>query len=308
MSFVLAKRGRGWRKFQRNKYLIILSIPGLLFFLIFKYLPMWGIVIAFQKYSSYRGVFKSEWVGLEHFERFFTSPDFFILLRNTFAINIMNLVFFFPASILLALLLNELRKKTLKNFVQSIVYLPHFLSWVIIAGITYIMLSESIGAVNLLLMKLGIGPFNFLVNPNFFWIMLTLQSIWKEIGWGSIIFLAAFSGIDPQLYEAAKMDGASRLRQMYHITLTGIRNVIFILLILRIGNIMDVGFEQVYLMMNGAVSSVADVIDTYVYRAGILQGQFSYSAAIGLFKSFVGLAMVIGANWIAKKFGEEGVY
>jgi len=201
-----------------------------------------------------------------------------------------------------------LRQKKLKSFVQSVVYLPHFLSWVIIAGMTYMMLSESIGAINLLLMKLGIGPFDFLVNPNYFWALLTLQSIWKEAGWGSIIFLAAFAGIDPQLYEAAKMDGANRLQQMIHVTLAGIRNVIFILLILRIGNIMDVGFEQVYLMMNGAVSSVADVIDTYVYRAGILQGQFSYSAAIGLFKSLVGLAMVIGANWLAKQFGEEGVY
>ncbi|MBO9607818.1 MAG: sugar ABC transporter permease [Paenibacillaceae bacterium] len=304
----VAAGGRRWRKFQRNQYLLLLSLPGLLFFLLFKYAPMWGVIISFQKYSSYRGLFKSDWVGFEHFQRFFASPDLVMLLRNTFAINLLNLVFFFPASILLALLLNELRQKKLKSFVQSVVYLPHFLSWVIIAGMTYMMLSESIGAINLLLMKLGVGPFDFLVNPNYFWALLTLQSIWKEAGWGSIIFLAAFAGIDPQLYEAAKMDGANRLQQMIHVTLAGIRNVIFILLILRIGNIMDVGFEQVYLMMNGAVSSVADVIDTYVYRAGILQGQFSYSAAIGLFKSLVGLAMVIGANWLAKKFGEEGVY
>jgi putative aldouronate transport system permease protein len=296
------------RRIIRNKYLFMMALPGLLYFFLFKYVPMWGVIISFQQYSSFKGVLHSKWVGFEHFARFFSNPDFWILMRNTFAINILNLVFFFPASIILALLLNEVRKEKFKRFVQSVVYLPHFLSWVIIVGITIMMLSESRGAINLLLMKIGIGPFDFLVNPQYFWGLLTVQSVWRDAGWGSIIIIAALTGIDPQLYEAAKIDGANRIHQMYYITLAGIRNVIFILLILRIGNIMDVGFEQVYLMMNGAVSSVADVFDTYVYRSGILQGQLSYSTAIGLFKSVVGLFLVIGTNRLAKKFGEEGVY
>jgi putative aldouronate transport system permease protein len=175
-------------------------------------------------------------------------------------------------------------------------------------GITFLLLSESEGIINKLLVALGFEPFGFLTNSNTFWLMLTVQSIWKEAGWGTIIFLAAMANVDPQLYEAARMDGASRLKQAWHVTLPTIRNVILILLILRLGDIMDVGFEQVFLMMNGAVSSVADVFDTYVYRVGILQGQFSYTTAVGIFKSVVGLILVLGANKLAKKYGEEGIF
>jgi putative aldouronate transport system permease protein len=296
------------RSVRKNKFLCLLALPGLLYFLIFKYMPMWGVIISFQDYSPYMGFAGSKWVGFEHFQRFFGNPDFWLLFRNTMAISVLNLLFFFPLPIVLSLLLNEVGKPVFKKAFQSVVYLPHFLSWVIIAGITFLMLSQSEGMVNKLLEALKLDKIDFLTNPKFFWMLLTLQSIWKEAGWGTIIFLAAIAGIDPQLYEAARMDGASRLQQVLNITLPSIKNIIFILFILRLGNILDVGFEQVFLMLNGAVSKVGEVFDTYVYRVGIQQAQFSYSTAVGLFKSVVGFILVVSANQLAKKFGEEGVY
>jgi putative aldouronate transport system permease protein len=293
---------------RRDKFLYLLIAPGLLFFLIFKYVPMWGVVIAFQDYSPYMGVTGSQWVGFEHFIRFFSNQDFYLLFRNTMAISLLSLVFFFPLPILLALLLNELRNAVYKKWIQSIVYMPHFLSWVIIAGITFLLLSQSSGIINKMLVSLGFAKYDFLTNANSFWILLTVQNVWKEAGWGTIIFLAAIAGVDPGLYEAAKMDGAGHFRQAWHVTLPAIRSVIIILFILKLGHIMDVGFEQVFLMMNGAVSNVADVFETYAYRLGIQQGQFSFSTAVGLFKSVVGLILVIAANKLAKRFGEEGVY
>lgn len=300
--------GFSWKSVKRNKFLYLLALPGLIYFILFKYVPMWGILIAFQNYSPYTGFWHSDWVGFDHFRRLFSSPDFLLLFRNTMAINLLNLLFFFPLPIILALLLNELRFFLYKKIVQSIIYLPHFLSWVIIVGISFLMLSKSDGIVNMMLQSAGLAKIDFLTNANLFWIVLTAQSMWKEAGWGTIIFLAAIAGVDPQLYEAAKIDGAGRFRQTWHVTLPAIRNVIIILLILRIGQIMDVGFEQVFLMMNGAVSEVADVFDTYVFRLGVRQGQFSFSTAVGLFKSVVGLILVIGANRLAKRYGEEGVY
>ncbi|MBB6632850.1 sugar ABC transporter permease [Cohnella thailandensis] len=293
---------------RRDLFLYLLVLPGLLFFLIFKYVPMWGVLISFQNYSPYLGLWHSEWVGFAHFDRLFSNPDFFLLLRNTLAINALNLIFFFPLPIMLSLTMNEIRTRWFKGAVQSVIYLPHFLSWVVIAGISLIMLSESEGIVNGLIAAAGGERIDFLTNPRYFWGVLTVQSIWKEVGWGTVIFLAAIAGVDVQLYEAAKLDGAGKLRQIWHVTLPAIRNVIIILLILRIGHMMDVGFEQVYLMMNGTVSEVAEVFDTYVYRAGILQGQFSFSTAVGLFKSVVGLVLVVIANRLSKKFGEEGLY
>jgi putative aldouronate transport system permease protein len=286
----------------------LLALPGILYFLIFKYLPMWGLVLSFQNYSPFLGVFNSPWVGWDHFQRLFSNPDFPILFRNTLAISFLNLIFFFPLPIIISLLLNELRSEIYKRFIQTVIYLPHFLSWVIIFSLTFLMLSQSDGLVNKLLEYLGRDKYPFLTNPNIFWFLLTAQSIWKEVGWGTIIFLAAIAGVDPQLYEAARIDGANRFRQMWHVTLPAIRTVIVILLILRLGDILEVGFEQVFLMYNGAVANVAEVFDTYVYRVGIQQGQFSYSTAVGLFKSLVGLVLVVFANKLAKKFGEEGVY
>ncbi|ULL18437.1 sugar ABC transporter permease [Paenibacillus sp. H1-7] len=292
----------------RDKYLYLLALPGLLYLLIFKYIPIGGLVIAFQNYSPYMGMWDSEWVGLEHFQRLFAEEEFWMLFRNTMAISLLNLLFFFPFPILLSLLLNELRSMLFKRIVQTIIYLPHFLSWVIIIGLTFLMMSQSEGLINKIIQSAGGEAVPFLTNPDYFWILLTLQSMWKEAGWGTIIFLAAMAAVDPQLYEAARVDGAGRLRQAWHITLPAIRNVIAILLILRLGHVMDVGFEQIYLMMNGAVADVADVFDTYVYRKGIQQGEFSYSTAVGLFKSIVGFILVLLANKAAKRLGEEGVF
>ena len=301
-------RTRVWVDVKRDRYLYLLALPGLLFFLVFKYVPITNLVIAFQDYSPYFGVFQSPWVGFEHFSRFFANEDFYILLRNTLAISFLNLLFFFPAPIILSIMLNEVRHSIVKRTVQSLIYIPHFLSWVLISGLTFLMFSQSEGLFNKLLLSMDKEAFDLLTNPSYFWGMLTAQSIWKEVGWGTIIFLAAIAGIDPQLYEAAVMDGAGRMRRIWHISLPGMRNVIIILFILRLGTIMDTGFEQIYLMMNAAVSNVAEVFDTYVYRVGIKQGEFSYSTAIGLFKSVVGVILVVAANQIAKRFGQDSLY
>lgn len=295
-------------RLRRDKYLYLLAAPGILYFMIFKYIPIGGVVIAFQEYSPFKGILHSKWVGFENFERFFSGSEFWKLLRNTMVISVLNLVFFFPAPIILSLLLNEARNSKFKRTIQSIVYLPHFFSWVIVAGITFLLFSQSGGIVNGVIHAMGYSKIGFLTNENYFWVMLTLQSIWKEAGWGTVIFLAAIAGVDPALYEAAKMDGANRFQQMKNITMPAIQNVVITLLILRLGHVLDVGFEQVYLMMNSAVTDVADVFETYVYRMGIQNGQFSFTTAVGLFKSVVGLVLVIAANKLAKTFGKEGLY
>lgn len=303
-----SKLRRLGREIIKNRYLYILALPGLLIFLIFKYIPMFGVVIAFQNYSPFQGIMNSDWVGFDHFQRLFTNPDFLLLFRNTLGINLLNLILFFPLPIIVSLFLNEVRNATYKKLIQSIIYMPHFLSWVIIAGLTFLLFSKGSGVVNQIIVALGGEKIDVLTNPNSFWIMIVTQSIWKEAGWGTIIFLAAIASIDPGQYEAARMDGAGRLRQIWHVTLPAIRGVIIVMLILRLGNMMDVGFEQIFMMYNGAVSQVAEVFDTYVYTVGIGQGQFSYSTAVGLFKSLIGLTLVILSNKLAKKFGEDGVY
>jgi putative aldouronate transport system permease protein len=303
-----SKFGNLMKNIFKNRYLYLLALPGLLFFFVFKYIPMFGIVIAFQNYSPFKGVMGSPWIGLDHFQRFFSNPDFLMIFRNTMGINILNLLLFFPLPILIAVFLNELRNELYKKFIQTIIYMPHFLSWVIIAGLTFLLFSKGDGLVNKMLETFGMEKIDVLTNPDVFWLMVVVQSIWKEAGWGTIIFLAAIASVDPGLYEAARMDGAGRLRQIWHVTLPAIRSVIVVLLILRLGQMMDVGFEHIFLMYNGAVSEVAEVFDTYVYTVGIKQGQFSYSTAAGLFKSVVGLILVILSNYFAKKMGEDGVY
>ncbi|CAM4206660.1 ABC transporter permease subunit [Paenibacillus xylanexedens] len=293
---------------RRDRSLYVLALPGILFFLVFKYIPMWGIIIAFQDYSPFRGIQGSEWVGLQHFTALFDNPDFALLFRNTLAISLLNLILFFPFPILISLGLNELRSVAYKRLIQTIIYMPHFLSWVIIAGLTLLLFAKGTGLINELFALWGWPRVDILTNPDSFWIMVTLQAMWKEAGWGTIVFLAAMASVDTQLYEAARMDGAGRLRQIWHITLPAIRSVIIVLLILRLGDIMEVGFEQIFLMYNGAVSEVAEVFDTYVYRTGIEQGDFSYSTAVGLFKSVIGLVLVVVANRVVKRMGQEGVY
>ncbi|GIP40611.1 putative multiple-sugar transport system permease YteP [Paenibacillus sp. J31TS4] len=296
------------RRLVKNRALYLMILPGLFFFLIFKYIPMFGLVIAFQDYKPYLGVLNSPWVGLDNFRRLFEEPMFFRILSNTLILFGMNLVFYFPVPILLALMLNEVRRNGFKRVVQTLIYIPHFMSWVIIVSITFVMLSVDRGIVNEMLAAMGLAKVNFLLNADWFRPMYILQIIWREAGWGTIIYLAAMAAIDPQLYEAARMDGASRFRQMWHITLPSIRGVIVMLLILKIGDVLELGFEQVYLLLNSANREVAEIFDTYVYTAGLKQGQYSFSTAVGFFKSIVGLILVMAANWLAKKAGEEGIY
>jgi putative aldouronate transport system permease protein len=286
----------------------MMLLPGIVYFLLFKYLPMWGILISFKNYQPFLGFNGSEWVGLKHFQRFFTDPVFFTLFKNTIILSVYNLVFFFPMPILIALLLNEVRVDLYKKFVQTVIYIPHFVSWVVVVGLAYVFFTTEGGVANELLKSLGGGEINLLASESWFRTVITTEVVWKETGWGTIIFLAALAGVDQQMYEAARIDGANRWRQLWHITLPAIRGVIVILFILRLGSFLETGFEQIFLMLNATNREVGEVFDTYVYTIGITKGQFSYSTAIGLFKSLVGLVLVLGANYMAKKFGEEGVY
>jgi len=296
------------RRLWKNKWLYIMLLPGILYFIIFKYIPMFGLVIAFQDYKPFKGISGSSWVGLKHFTRLFTEPDFLNILTNTLLLFGMNLLFYFPIPIILALMLNEVRMNFFKKLFQTLVYLPHFMSWVIIVSISFVMLTMDGGIINELLALLGMEKINFLLSTEWFRPMYIIQVIWREAGWGTIIYLAAIASVDPQLYEAARMDGAGRMRQVWHITLPAIRSVIIILLILKIGDVLELGFEHVYLLLNSMNREVAEIIDTYVYTAALRQGQFSYSTAIGFFKSFIGLILVMLANKLAKKMGEEGIY
>lgn len=296
------------RDLIRDRWLFLMLAPGITYFIVFKYFPMWGVLIAFKSYQPYLGFFDSPWVGLEHFQRFFTQPTFWMLLKNTLLIATYNIVFFFPFPIILALLLNEVRHSMLKRTVQTLVYVPHFMSWVVVVGIFYIFFQNESGVVNELIVKYGGEKINFLLSNEWFRTMITSQVIWKEAGWGTIIFLAALTGVDPQLYEAARMDGASRWRQLWHVTLPAIRSTIIILFILKLGSFLDTGFEQIYLMLNTMNRDVGEVFSTYVYTIGVQGAQFSYSTAIGLFESLVGLILISSANFVAKKWGEEGIW
>ena len=292
----------------QHRAIYLLVLPGVLYFIVFKFAPLWGLLLAFQDYNPFLGFAGSPWVGLKHFSALFADPNFYIMLRNTFAINLIGLIFHFPLPILLALMLNEIRHEAFKRFNQSIVYMPHFLSWVVVASLTFFMLSADVGVVNKVISAAGQETVSFLSDPNYFWGILTAQNMWKEAGWGTIIFLAAMAGVDPQRYEAAVVDGASRMRQIWHITLPAIRPTVIILLILRLGNMADIGFEQVLLMINPLILSVGEVFDTYAYTHGILRGQISVGVTVGMFKGVVGLIFIVTSNYIVKKLGHEGIY
>ncbi|MEK5253752.1 sugar ABC transporter permease [Paenibacillus sp. FSL F4-0125] len=296
------------KRLWRNKWLYVMLTPGVLYFIVFKYFPMYGLIIAFQDYKPYQGITGSDWVGMKHFSRLFTEPDFLNILVNTLVLFGLNILIYFPMPIILALMLNELQGSFFKRTFQTIFYLPHFLSLVIIVSISFVMVTMDGGIINELLSYFGFEKVNFLLNPVWFRPMYIIQVIWREAGWGTIIYLASIAAIDPGLYEASRMDGAGRLRQVWHITLPAIRGVIITLFILKIGSVLDLGFEHVFLLLNSMNREVAEIIDTYVYTAGLRQGQFSYSTAIGFFKSIVGLIMVMLVNKASKKMGEEGVY
>lgn len=293
---------------RKHMLLYLMILPGFLYFVVFKYFPMGGLVIAFQDYQPFQGILGSPWVGFKHFVRLFTEPTFFMLLRNTLILFAMNIVFFFPLPILLALMLNEVRHKFFKNAIQTIIYIPHFMSWVIIVSITYVFLTVDGGVLNELLAAVGLPKISFLTSSEWLRTVYIGQIIWKELGWSTIIYLAAITVVDTQLYEAAEMDGAGRLRKTWHVTLPAIRPVIITLLILKIGSTLDLGFEHMYLLLNSLNREVAEIFDTYIYTAGLKNGQLSYSTTIGLFKGIVGLVLVMLSNRLAKKLGEDGVY
>lgn len=283
-------------------------LPVVVYYLIFHYAPMFGIVIAFKDYNAFTGFIRSPWVGLKHFKDFFSSPYCWRLIRNTFLISFYGLIFGFPAPILLALLLNELKDGWFKKTTQTISYLPHFVSTVIIVGMYVNFLSPSTGLINNIIEKLGGERIYFLNDPKYFRSLYTIMNIWKGVGWGSIIYLAALTGIDPELYEACIIDGGGRLRQTWHITLPGIANTVIIMLIMRIGRLLSVGYESIILMYTPATYETADVISTYVYRRGLVDADYSFSTAVGLFNSVVGFIFIFTANALAKRFSETSLW
>ncbi|MDF2645432.1 MAG: protein lplB [Paenibacillus sp.] len=302
-------RKHAWVDFvKRHRALYIMLIPGIIYFILFKYVPLLGSVIAFQDYDIFAGIRGSEWVGLKWFEQLITYPRFMTLLKNTLIISGYQIVFAFPAPIILACLLNELRHTVFKRIVQTAVYLPHFLSWAIIYGLVFMLLSPQTGLVNQYIQDWGGKAIPFLQEPDYTRTIIVISGIWKEMGWSAIIFLAALAGINPSLYEAAKIDGAGRWKQFLHITLPGLVPAIMILLLLKIGHILDSGFEQIYVFLNPLNYSVADVLDTFAYRAGIIEGEYSLTTAVGLMKSVVGFLMLIVTNYISKRTTGEGIF
>jgi putative aldouronate transport system permease protein len=302
-------KGAKKRKILRKDFslYLMLLVPFIILF-IYRYLPLFGLIIAFKNYNIVDGFLGSPWVGLKWFYEFFGSDNFLKLLRNSVLINVYELIWGFPIPIILALLLNEINNAFFKRTVQTISYLPHFLSNVVVVGIIMQLLSPTTGVVNAVLEKIGLEPIYFLTRPEWFRTIYVASGIWQGAGWGSIIYLAALAAIDPELYESAVIDGANRFRQTIHITLPSILPTIIILLILEMGKMLDVGFEKIILMYNPLTYETADVIDTFVYRRGLGQMEYSYSTAVGLFKSVISLIMIITANKISKKVSETSLW
>ena len=295
------------RDMQRNWSLYLLAIPIIVYFILFSYKPMYGALIAFKNYSPGRGFADSPWVGFVHFVRFFDSPFFVRLLRNTFLISFYGLIFGFPAPIILALLLNEVRHSPYKRIIQTVTYLPHFISMIVIAGMIADF-SLSTGLFNDIAVFFGGSRVSLLQQPNLYRPIYITSDIWQHVGWGTIIYLSALSAIDPQLYEAAMIDGAGRFRQLFAVTLPCITPTIVILLILRIGNLLSVGYEKTLLLYNPATYETADIISTYVYRVGLLEQSWSYSTAIGLFNSAINFTLLILANMVSRKVSETSLW
>jgi putative aldouronate transport system permease protein len=296
-----------WSLIKNQNQLIWMSVPLLLYIVLFAYVPVWGWTMAFQNYRPARSFSEQEWVGFKQFEFLFTDDNFLRVLRNTLAMGIINLVLGFVTAIILALLLNEIRKVLWKRFVQTVSYLPHFLSWIIVTGIVATSLSINDGIVNIVLMKLHIikDPILWLSEGKYFWGIVGASHVWKEVGWNTIIYLAAIASIDPALYEAAEIDGASRYKKMRFVTLPGIKATIVILLIMSVGHVLEAGFEVQYLLGNGLVMDWSETIDIFVLKYGLAQGNYSLATAGGIFKTVVSVTLLLMANWTAKRLGEE---
>ena len=289
------------------RYIYLLLLPGLAYFIIFAYVPMYGIQLAFKEYSVAKGIFGSPWVGLDKFKLLLEYPEFARAFRNTIVIALLKILFGFPIPIFLALLLNELRRKRLRSILQTVYTFPHFLSWVVVAGIAFNLLRDD-GAINNLIATLGGGRLPFLQEPHIFRGLIIFSDIWKEAGWGSIMYLAAIAGIDPGLYESAMMDGATRWQRILHITWPGIAGMAAILLILAIGNVMNAGFDQIFNLYNPPVFSTADIIDTYIYRQSFFYASdFGYTTAVGLFKGVINCVLLLGANSLVRRFGPGSI-
>ena len=288
-------------KLRRSAWVWLMFAPAIGLLLVFHYFPIYGIVMAFEDYSPFRGFLGSKWVGLQHFRRFLTDENYWRVMRNTIVINLYQLIFGFPFPILFALMLNELWSNRSKRVMQTFSYLPHFISWVVVASIVTELLSPTTGLVNMVLTRVfGMEPIYLLIKQRYFRTILVVSGIWKTFGMSSVYYIAALSGIDTELYEAAAIDGAGKLRQTWHITLPGLRNIIIVLLVLRIGNMITIGFEQVFLLYNPLVYDVGDVISTYTYRLGIESTQFSYTAAIGVTQNIVNFLLVYSANRLSR--------
>lgn len=291
----------------RNKWLYLMILPVIVYYVMFQYVPMYGAIIAFKQYIPSKGILGSDWVGLKHFEEFFSSIYFFRVIKNTILLSFFNLLFGFPAPIILALLLNELKSPFFRRLTQTITYMPHFITLVVVAGIIrYFTLSD--GLINDLVAFFGGTRTSFLQQPESFRPIYIISEIWQQIGWGTIIYLAAISGIDQQQYEAAKIDGASKLQQIRHITLPGILPTVMIMLILALGNIMNVGFEKIILLYSASIYETADVISTFVYRKGILEFNYGYSAAVGLFNSVINFGILLLANYFSKRTSKNSLW
>jgi len=301
------RQNRVWKQIKDSRYLYLIFLLPIVYFLVFKYGPMFGILIAFKDYNVFVGVWNSQWAGLKHFEQFITDPYFWKLVRNTLLLNFYMLIFYFPAPIILALLLNEIRINAFKRVVQSISYLPHFLSTVVVTGMLVNFLATD-GLINQMIAAMGFAKIQFLMMPEWFRTIYISSEIWQKIGWGSIIYLAALSGVDPNLYEAARMDGANRFKQAIHVTLPGISPVITILFLLTLGDLMSIGFEKILLLYTGPTYETADVISTFVYRRGLLGADFSYGAAVGLFQSVISFLLIVWANYAARKLNATSLW
>lgn len=294
--------------FRKHKYLYLMLIPGILYYAVFCYGPMYGAIMAFKDFNPLEGIISSPWVGFKYFKQLFLLDKFYDVFFNTLSISFTRLLFGFPFPILIALLLNEMKRGKLRDTIQTAIYIPNFISWVVLGGIMVNLLSVENGAVNAVIRFFGGKPIGFLSDEKYFIPTLVVSMIWKTFGYNTIIYFAALTGIDSQLYEAAKVDGAGRFRQLIYITIPGIIPIIVVMFIMRIGNIMQAGFEQVFVLYHPGVYGTADIIDTYVYRIGLQEGKFEFSAAIGLFKSVINFILILVANRLARIAGEEGVY
>jgi len=297
-----------WKHMKRDRQLLLLFIPCLLFYLIFRYGPLYGLIISFKDYSVFQGIIESPWVGFKHFEKFFSSPDFWQLFRNTLALGFYSLIFGFPFPILLAIMLNEVRVNAFKKSIQTLSYLPAFLSVVIVSSMIIDFLSPSNGIVNRVIAALGFEKIYFLVEAEWFRPVYVISDIWASVGYEAIVFLAAIAGINPTLYEAARVDGASRWQIMRHITLPGLMPTIIIMFILKTGSMIRVGYEKVLLLYNPTTYDVADVFSTFVYRKGLLEANYSYAAAVGMFEAVVAMIMLLGANFVSRRMGGSGLW